>query len=502
MSEHTDKRSDAWLATAFSMGPVILTITQLSTGRFVEVNERFLTITGYTREEVLGRTPLEIELWINPEQRAESLQQLRESQAVREVEADFRMKNGAIRTCLMSADLIELNGVPCVLTALTDITERKQAEAVLTRYHLLSEHTRDIMLFSRPDGRIVEANTAAIAAYGYDRVTLLTKNIRDLCGPETADDFLTQLAQAHTSGRLFTIIQRRNDGSAFPAEVSLSDADIGGERLLLSIIRDITERKQAEQERAELLERELAARAAAEAAVRVRDTFLSTAAHELKTPLTVLLGNIQLVQRRLVGAASLAERDERLLQIISEQAARLNRLIALMLDISRLQTGQLTVTRIPLDVGALIRRVAGEVRPTLVQHTLTYSLPDTPLMIEGDELRLEQVLQNLLSNAVKYSPGGGPITVRAGWQEAQICIAVADQGIGIPQANLPKLFERFYRADNVDPQQISGMGIGLYVVRAIVELHGGHVDVVSSEASGTIFTVYLPAAQMGQTAVS
>src|SRR5215218_8439621 len=131
MSEQTDKRADAWRATAFSLGPVILTITQLATGRFVEVNERFLTTTGYMREEVLGRTPLEIELWINPGQRAEGLNRLREGLPVREIEADFRMKSGEVRTCLMSADLIELNGETCVLTALTDITERKHAEAAL-----------------------------------------------------------------------------------------------------------------------------------------------------------------------------------------------------------------------------------------------------------------------------------------------------------------------------------------------------------------------------------
>ncbi len=380
MSEQAAKRFDGGLATAFSMGPVILAITQLATGRFVEVNERFLTVTGYKREEVLGRTPLEIELWINPDQRADGLKRLRDGRLVREIEADFRMKSGEVRTCLMSADLIELNGEPCVLTALTDITERKQMEL----------------------------------------------------------------------------------------------------------------------ERAELLEREHAARAAAEAAVRIRDTFLSTASHELKTPLTVLLGNIQLLQRRQSHAASLAEQDQRLLRIIGEQAGRLNRLIAALLDISRLQTGQLTIVRALFDIGALVGRVVDDVQPTLVRHTIACELPDTPLMIEGDELRLEQVLQNLLSNAVKYSPGGGPITVQVERQEARVRIAVADQGIGIPQASLPKLFERFYRADNIDPQQISGMGIGLSVVRAIVELHGGEVDVVSPETGGSVFIVYLPATVLEQ----
>jgi PAS domain S-box-containing protein len=492
MSEQADNRSDAGLATAFNMGPIILTITRLADGRFVEVNERFLTVTGYTREQVLGRTPLEIELWISPGQRTDGLNRLREGQPVREIEADFRMKNGEVRTCLMSADQIELHGEPCVLTALTDITERKQTEAVMARYHLLSERARDIMLFIRPNGQIVEANAAAIAAYGYDRAALLTKNIRDLREPQTAAQIAVQMSEADAGGTLFTTIHRRSDGSTFPVEVSSIGADIGSEHLLLSIIRDITERRQAEIERAELLEREHAARSVAEAAVRVRDTFLSTAAHELKTPLTVLLGNVQLLQRR---AASLAERDERLLRIIGEQAARLNRLIAVMLDISRLQIGQLTITRAPLDIGAMVQRVVDDVRPTLVQHTLTCRLPDTPLMIEGDELRLEQVLQNLLNNAIKYSPAGGPITVQVERQGEGVYVAVADQGIGIPQANLPMLFQRFYRADNVDPQQISGMGIGLYVVRAIVELHGGQVNVVSPDGGGSIFTVYLPEMQ-------
>jgi PAS domain S-box-containing protein len=492
MSEHVDGRFDSGLATAFSMGPVILSITRLADGRFVEVNERFVTVTGYTRAEVLGRTPLDIGLWINPAQRAEGLRLLREGQPVREIEADFRMKNGEVRTCLMSAELIELHGEPCALTALTDITERKQAEAVLARYHLLSERARDIMLFTRPDGQILEANAAAIAAYGYDRATLLAKNIRDLCDPLAVAHFVAELSAIDAQSGLFTSIHRRSDGSTFPVEVSSIGAQIGGEQLLLSIIRDITERKQAELERAELLEREHAARLVAESAVRIRDTFLSTAAHELKTPLTVLIGNIQLLRRYLTRAAALSERDGNLLRIIGEQAARLNRLVAVMLDLSRLQTGQLTVAREPMDLGALVLRVAEEVRPTLTLHTLTCRLPDTPLMISGDELHLEQVLQNLLSNAIKYSPAGGPVAVEVERQAHGFRVSVADEGMGIPQASLPKLFQRFYRAENVDPQQISGMGIGLYVVRAIVELHGGTVQAESPASGGSVFTIWLP----------
>ena len=112
----------------------------------------------------------------------------------------------------------------------------------------------------------------------------------------------------------------------------------------------------------------------------------------------------------------------------------------------------------------------------------------------GDELRLEQVIQNLVQNAIKYSPAGGYVEVRAARNGTMACISVIDQGIGIPQGALSRLFTRFYRAPNVDPQHISGMGVGLYVVQEIVSLHGGKVTVESQEGVGSTFTIYLPLA--------
>jgi len=250
-------------------------------------------------------------------------------------------------------------------------------------------------------------------------------------------------------------------------------------------------------ERARLYEAERRARANAEAAVRLRDQFLSIAAHELKTPLTSLLGYAQLFQRRTQRASNLSEADQRALGVIVDQSARLNRMVAALLDITRIETGQLSITCAPLDVCELAQRVGEEAREQAGDHPLKIACPAQPLMIEGDDLRLEQVLQNLIQNAFKYSPPGAPVTVRVRRQGAYAQIDVVDRGMGIPESALPRLFQRFYRAPNVDERQISGMGIGLYVVKEIVLLHDGTLGVESAEGQGSTFTVRLPLIEEG-----
>ena len=232
----------------------------------------------------------------------------------------------------------------------------------------------------------------------------------------------------------------------------------------------------------------------AQEAIRMRDQFVSIASHELKTPLTSLLGYAQLLQRRAAREGTFNERDQRALHLIADQASRLNRMVLSLLDLSRIETGQLSIERGQVDLAALARRLAEEVQPTLERHTLHLAVPDSAVWIEGDALRLEQVVQNLLQNAVKYSPAGGTVTLRVTQHNPEACLAVTDEGIGIPLAVLPRLFHRFYRAPNADAHQISGIGLGLYVVQEIVTLHGGHIDVTSAEGKGSTFTVCLPLA--------
>jgi signal transduction histidine kinase len=224
----------------------------------------------------------------------------------------------------------------------------------------------------------------------------------------------------------------------------------------------------------------------------MRDVFLSVAAHELRTPLTSLLGYTQLVERRARHASTISDRDRQALRIVSDQATRLSKMVTSLLDISRLQLGQLSIEPMQLDLGALAARLVEEARPLLLQHSIEYIGTGAPALISGDELRLEQALQNLIQNAVKYSPDGGAITVRVARDATYASVAVTDSGIGIPPEALPQLFQRFYRAPNVDPQHISGLGVGLYVVKEIVELHGGTADVSSEVGAGSTFTLSIP----------
>lgn len=230
----------------------------------------------------------------------------------------------------------------------------------------------------------------------------------------------------------------------------------------------------------------------AQQAIQIRDEFLSVASHEIRTPLVSLRGYAELLQRQARRETSSDPRDLQAVSVIHEQAVRLHKLIGSLFDFSRIQTGQLSVNRSPVDLASLARRIVAILQPTVERHMLQFECSDAPLLVEGDELRLEQVLQNLIDNAIKYSPEGGMVAVRLEARGERVVLTVSDQGIGIPGKDLPQLFNRFYRASNVNPHRTSGLGIGLYMAQEIVTLHDGTIEVESTEGQGCTFTVSLP----------
>jgi PAS domain S-box-containing protein len=230
----------------------------------------------------------------------------------------------------------------------------------------------------------------------------------------------------------------------------------------------------------------------AQDAIAMRDEFLSIASHELKTPLTTLLGHTQALQRRMARDQMLNERDQRAVNVIDQQARRLSKQIETLLDLSRIELGQFSMSWEAVDMTTLTGRIVAELEPTLERHTFDVTLPALPMIVAGDPARLEQVLLNLLHNAIKYSPNGGTITLRVEHENDHAVIMIGDQGVGIPESARPHLFQRFYRASNISARHISGMGIGLYLVNQIVLRHHGSIEYTSAEKQGTTFIVRLP----------
>jgi signal transduction histidine kinase len=239
-----------------------------------------------------------------------------------------------------------------------------------------------------------------------------------------------------------------------------------------------------------------------EAALHARDDLLAVAAHELKTPLTTVIGYTQTLQLRAAREGHCTGRDQDTLRVIAAQARRLQTLIDSVLDLARLHNGQMQIAKQVLDLAALAHQAVANARLTAARHLIEFRGPDTPVLIVGDSVRLEQVLQNLLDNAVKYSPADGVITICIEQQNAEAKLTISDQGIGIPETARAQLFERFYRASNLDRRRVQGTGIGLSIVSEIVALHGGVVEVDSTEGYGSTFTVRLPLLETNSTAQS
>jgi signal transduction histidine kinase len=254
---------------------------------------------------------------------------------------------------------------------------------------------------------------------------------------------------------------------------------------------EIAERERAEEQLRAALASERAARQDAEVALRVRDEFLAIAAHELRTPLTGLSGHVQLMQRQLKRHRELApERVEQVLHAIGGQADKLARLLTQLLDVSRIDAGKLAIESEPTDIVALLEQVVADAQARDERHVVTLT---TPASLHGwvDPLRLEQVLINLIDNAGKHSPDGADIAVTlTQLSDAHLELAVRDRGPGIPPANRGQIFERYFQAHAQGHR--SGLGLGLYISRQIVELHGGRISAEFPADGGTRIVARMP----------
>jgi PAS domain S-box-containing protein len=363
------------------------------------------------------------------------------------------------------------------------------------RFRVLVESIRDYAVFMLDrDGRVATWNTGAALIKGYQREEILGKPIDLFYTREDRESGRPArlLAQAAKGGRIEDEGWRvRKDGTRFWADVVITALRNESGALVgyAKVTRDLTQRLQAEQERRRLD----VERIRAEEALRIRDEFLSIASHELKTPLTAL--QLELYGMRTPIESHQDERLGRKLARASRSADRLSRLIEMLLDVSRIVTGRLTLNRELFDLPPAIQQVVEIMEGSATQAScefLFHASPDAgSIMGDWDRVRIEQVVINLLSNAFKYGTGQ-PVTLSVAREGAWAIIEVRDQGPGVPLGDVDRIFERFARATALFNE--GGLGLGLYVSREIVHAHGGSIDGRTLPEGGACFTVRLPLA--------
>lgn len=318
---------------------------------------------------------------------------------------------------------------------------------------------------------------------------------------------------------VFTIIRREGivvglanhtillakDGREIPIEDSGAPIKDKSGRMIgvIVVFHDVSERRRAEQERVELLKREQAARSEAEAANRLKDEFLATVSHELRTPLTAIVGWSSMLRTNSFSAESTA----RALETIERNAKTQTQIVEDLLDVSRIITGKLQINSRPVAFAPTIQAAIATLRPAAEAKaiTLKVSLAQATSLVAGDPDRLQQIIWNLVANAIKFTPERGQIEIRLEQVGAYFELSVSDSGIGIDREFLPYVFERFRQADSSTTRTHGGLGLGLAIVRHLVELQGGTVSAQSDGAGrGAVFTVRLPlaAAQREEAALS
>ncbi len=327
-------------------------------------------------------------------------------------------------------------------------------------------------------GIVVQVNPALERMFALELTESRGRHYADVIRHESLTTLVSAVLQTRSGqGGEMTLSP---SGRCLRVEASVAGGNREQEAYAVFVFHDITELRRLE---------------------KIRKDFVANVSHELRTPLTSIKGYVEAL---LDGGKDDPDTATAFLEIIMRQSNRLNLILDDLLQLSQIESGQVLFRREPVELRALLERTVAVIKPLADKkhHTIELALPDDYLVVEGDEERLVQVFLNLLENAVKYTPDHGRIAMtlrrvpaRTGQVRAMIEVVVADSGIGIPEADRPRVFERFYRVDKARSRELGGTGLGLAIVKHIVEAHSGLVWVEGHAPQGSRFVVHLPAAQ-------
>lgn len=483
------RKSEAQYRLLFEANPQAMWVYDLTTLRFLAVNDAAVRHYGYTRSEFLDMTIKDI-------RPPEDVKLLEEYFAAGYIEGEnagewrHQKKDGTIINVDVTANRLNFAGRPAEFVLVHDVTERKKAETALRisedRYRDLVDNSHELICTHDLEGRVLSVNPWAARVLGYPQGSLIGTNIRDGLLPEYRAQFDEYLRMMRTEGSARGVMKVRTaTGETRLWEYYNTLRTEGVEKpIVRGMAHDATERRQA-------LKREKEARMEAEAANRVKDEFLSTLSHELRTPLTAIMGWADLLLHDEVEP----DKRRQAIETIFRNANSQCQLIDDLLEVSRIITGKLRLEFVACDLQPVIEAAAEGIRPTAEAKGVRLQVllqPNTGPVF-GDRERLQQVVWNLLSNGVKFTRKGGLVQVTLQRINSHVEIIVKDTGVGISSDFLPHVFDRFRQADGSTTRTYGGLGLGLAIVRHLVELHGGNARAESEgQGKGSSFTVRLP----------
>jgi len=472
--------------TLASIGDAVISTD--AEGRVTYLNGVAEGLTGWTQAEAVGRPLPEIFHIVNEQTRqpAENpaLQALREGVIVGLANHTVLIaRDGTERPIDDSAaPMLDGSGSPVgTVLVFRDVTERRQAEEAQARLATIVESSHDAIISKTLDSVIRTWNAGAERLFGYKAEEAIGRSILLIIPPDRLDEEKMILARLARGERIehYETVRVAKDGRQLDISLTISpirDAEgniIGASK----IARDVTERRRAME--------------ALREADRRKDEFIALLAHELRNPLAPLRNGLQVMRLAAGDAYAIAKARD----MMDRQLSHMVRLIDDLLDVSRISLNKMELRRSRVLLADVVSSAVETARPALeaAGHKLTVSLPPEPVPLDADLTRLAQVFGNLLNNSAKYSDRGGHIWLTATREGDQVSVAVRDTGIGIPAFALPTIFDMFSQVDRPTERSAGGLGIGLALVKGLVEMHGGAVEAASpGQGKGSTFTVRFP----------
>lgn len=454
-------------------------------------------IFGYTQEEIIGRP---IHLLLPESRRTEEdhfLRAVGRGDRIDHYETTRRRKDGQLIDVSITISPIrdDQGAIVGASKISRDITESRRFAQANWLLAAIVNSSEDAIVSKNLQGIITSWNTGARRLFGYEAHEIIGQPVLKLIPSDRQDEELSILDRLHAGERIehLETVRVKKNGAHIPVWLTISPIrNAKGEIVGASkIARDISDLKRFAAEREHLLESEREARRLAEAANRMKDEFLSTVSHELRTPLNAIMGWTEVLAD---GGRDIAEIREGI-EVIKRNVLVQAQIIEDLLDLGRIVSGKMILNVESADVGAIVNDAITSVRhaATMKEITVKPVIHDTKGSLMGDSKRLQQVVWNLLSNAIKFTPRGGRVMVTVIRVNSHIEISVIDNGAGIPPEFLPRVFDRFSQADSSTTRSTGGLGIGLALVKQLVEMHAGTVRAESGGVGkGAKFTVSLP----------